>query len=57
MPEHRLPLDGAAFYDDRYVRTPEGWRIEHTGYRRTYEATQSMEDIDSYRLTIGNAYG
>ena len=56
MPEHRLVLEGAAFYEDRYVRTPEGWRIEHTGYHRTYEATMSMDDIPSYNLRIGKAY-
>lgn len=56
MPEHRLVLEGAAFYEDRYVRTPDGWRIEHTGYRRTYEATMSMDDLPSYNLTIGRAY-
>ena len=57
MPEHRLILEGAAFYEDRYVRTPDGWRILHTGYRRTYEATMSMDDLASYQLTIGKAYG
>lgn len=56
MPEHRLVLEGAAFYEDRYVRTSDGWRIEHTGYRRTYEATLSMDDVPSYRLKIGTAY-
>jgi hypothetical protein len=55
MPEHRLVLEGAAFYEDRYVRTPEGWRIAHTGYRRTYEATMSMDDMPSYVLRIGKA--
>jgi hypothetical protein len=56
MPEHRLVLEGAAFYEDRYARTTEGWRIEHTGYRRTYEATMSMDDLPSYNLRIGKAY-
>ncbi len=56
MPEHRLVLEGAAFYEDRYVRTAGGWRIEHTGYRRTYEATMSMDDLPGYRLKIGTAY-
>ena len=56
MPEHRLVLEGAAFYEDRYVRTGDGWRIEHTGYRRTYEATMSMDDLPSYELRIGKAY-
>lgn len=30
-------LQGAGYYDDRYVRTAEGWRIASTGYRRTFE--------------------
>jgi hypothetical protein len=55
MPDHRLVLEGAAFYEDRYVRTAAGWRIAHTGYRRTYEATTSMDELPSYRLTIGPA--
>jgi SnoaL-like domain len=57
MPEHRLILEGAAFYEDLYVRTSDGWRIAHTGYKRTYEATYSMDDMPSYQLTIGKAYG
>ena len=56
MPEHRLILEGAAFYEDRYVSTPDGWKILHTGYRRTYEATISMDDLPGYKLTIGDAY-
>jgi hypothetical protein len=57
MPEHRLVLEGAAFYEDRYVRTAGGWRVEHTGYRRTYEVTMSMDGLPGYRLGIGTAYG
>jgi hypothetical protein len=57
MPELRLILEGAAFYEDRYTRTEHGWRIEHTGYRRTYEATVSMDDLPSYLVRIGKAYG
>ena len=57
MPEHRLILEGAAFYEDRYVRTPGGWRIAHTGYRRTFEVTTSMDDLPSYKLTKGTAFG
>lgn len=50
--EHRMMLRGAAFYEDRYVRCEDGrWRIRHTGYRRTYEATLSLDDVPSYRLT------
>lgn len=32
-----LAIRGASYYDDRYVRTAGGWRIQHTGYRRLYE--------------------
>jgi SnoaL-like domain len=57
MPDLRLVLEGAAFYEDRYVRTSDGWRIVHTGYERTYETTMSMDDVPSYDLKIGKAYG
>ena len=56
VPELRFVLEGAAFYDDRYVRTAAGWRIEHTGYRRTYEATWSMDDVPSFTLRRGPAH-
>lgn len=56
VPEHSFVLEGAAFYDDRCVRTPEGWRIEHTGYRRTYEASWSSADVPSLRIKRGTAY-
>jgi hypothetical protein len=45
-------IHGAAFYEDRYTRGPDGqWRISHTGYQRTYEATMSTDDLKSFRLT------
>lgn len=47
---YRFALEGAAFYDDRYVRTPAGWRIAHTGYRRTFELTWSLDDTPSLRV-------
>jgi hypothetical protein len=37
------------------VRTGEGWRISHTGYRRTYEATWSMDAVAGYQLKLGDA--
>lgn len=30
-------LRGAGFYEDRYRLGTDGWRIVHTGYRRTFE--------------------
>ena len=32
-----IVIRGASTYEDRYVRTPEGWRIQHTGYKRLFE--------------------
>jgi ketosteroid isomerase-like protein len=32
-----IVIRGASLYEDRYVRTPEGWRIQHTGYKRLFE--------------------
>ena len=49
-------LEGAAFYTDRLVRTADGWRIAHTGYRRTYEVSMSTKDLPSWRLKRGTAY-
>jgi SnoaL-like domain len=50
--EHRVAIVGAAFYEDRYTRCDDGgWRIQHTGYERTYEATLSLDDLPSFRLT------
>ena len=46
----KFVLEGAAIYSDRYVRTAEGWRVAHTGYRRTYEATWSLDDVPSFKL-------
>lgn len=48
--EQRLLITGSAFYEDRYVHCPDGrWRIARTGYRRSYEAIQKLDD--SWRLT------
>jgi hypothetical protein len=50
--EHRMLLTGAAFYDDTYRRCDDGaWRISRTGYRRSYEAVQSLDDLPSWKLT------
>jgi hypothetical protein len=49
---YQTVIQGAAFYRDRYLRCPDGaWRIAHTGYQRTYEATLSLTDLPSFRLT------
>lgn len=51
---HQIVVKGAAFYEDRYRREADGsWRIEHTGYVRTYEAMMSLADLPSFRFIAG----
>jgi hypothetical protein len=38
--EQRFLLTGTGFYEDVYVRTPDGWRIASTRYDRGYELVQ-----------------
>lgn len=50
--EYRVVITGAAFYEDRYARCEDGqWRIAHTGYTRIYEASTSLDDVPSWKLT------
>ena len=54
--EHRVIIAGAAFYQDRYERGADGaWRIAHTGYVRTYEATVSLDDLPGFKLLAGTS--
>jgi len=46
-----ITIRGAAFYEDEYVRTPEGWKIRHTGYKRTYEEIQPRANVEGLKLT------
>ncbi|MGI9004888.1 MAG: nuclear transport factor 2 family protein [Streptosporangiaceae bacterium] len=49
---YKVVITGAAFYEDRYRRCGDGaWRISHTGYQRIYEASMSLDDLPSWRLT------
>jgi hypothetical protein len=52
--EFNFMLIGAGFYNDRYRRTPGGWKISATGYDRTYEATLSLEGLN-FKLKPGAA--
>ena len=51
VPEYDVAIEGAAFYRDRCVRTPDGWRVAHTGYQRTFEATYSFDDLPGLTVT------
>jgi bile-acid 7alpha-dehydratase len=39
--EHDLRLHGAAFYRDAYVKQAGEWKIQHTGYERTFEEIET----------------
>ena len=47
----KFVLEGAGFYSDRYTRTGDGWRMTHTGYRRTYEATYNLDYLPGLKVT------
>jgi len=51
VPDHNFMLFGAAFYRDRYRKTPDGWKICATGYERTYEVSQKLDG----KVTVGAA--
>ncbi len=51
MMDYGLRLRGAGFYSDEYVRTDDGWRIAHTGYKRTFEEVLPRSSIDGLKLT------
>lgn len=45
-------VQGAAFYEDRYARGEDGgWRIQHTGFTRTYEYVVVLGELPGFRLT------
>lgn len=50
VPAQQRGVREAAFYDDLYVRTAEGWRIRRTGYRYVFHEEWSRADTPSLRL-------
>jgi len=53
--EFDFMLIGAAFYHDEYRKTADGWKISATGYKRTYDATLSLKNLN-FKLMVGDAY-
>jgi len=49
--EWEFVLEGAAFYEDRYVRRDGAWRIAHTGYRRSFEYILPTSSLPGFRVT------
>ena len=56
VPAFDLAIEGAAFYEDQLVRTSEGWRFSHVGYRRTYESSWKMSSAPGWTFKVGSAY-
>lgn len=54
VPDYDMMIIGAAFYEDVYRNTTDGWRIAATGYQRTFEATCKLSAVD-FHLTRGPA--
>jgi hypothetical protein len=50
VPAFQFMLEGAAFYEDRYARTPDGWRVAYTSYRRTFEITYNLADLPGTKV-------
>ncbi len=46
-----LNIQGAAFYEDRYVKVDGEWKIAHTGYLRSYEEIFPRASISGLKLT------
>jgi SnoaL-like domain len=56
IPSADLEIGGTAFYEDRYTKTGEGWRIAHTGYMRVFEEhrTHSTLAVRSFSSRFGS---
>jgi hypothetical protein len=56
IPAADLEIGGTAFYEDRYAKTGEGWRIAHTGYMRVFEEhrTHSTLAVRSFSSRFGS---
>jgi hypothetical protein len=48
--QHGLTIHGGAFYRDEYVKPDGEWKIQHTGYTRTFEQMQPRADT-GWRIT------
>lgn len=44
----KVCTSGSAIYEDRYVKTPAGWKIRKTGYRRVWERVEPFDDGGSF---------
>ena len=49
--ERNTMLRGAAFYCDEYVKVDGQWKLQSTGYRRTFEEVMDRSETPSLRIT------
>lgn len=42
---NRTRLEGNGFYEDRYRKVDGDWKIQHTGYRRTFDLKQPLGEV------------
>lgn len=40
--KYKVITQGVALYEDRYVKTADGWRIQHSGYNRVWELVEEL---------------
>lgn len=53
-PERNEDTVGSSLYHDRYVRTAEGWKVQHSEYDRVYEIVKPIDsnaDIRAHLLS------
>jgi hypothetical protein len=48
--QHGITIHGADFYQDRYVKVGAEWKIQHTGYERTFEEMAPRKE-QGWRIT------
>jgi hypothetical protein len=51
LTDFALTIQGAAFYEDRYVKRDGEWKILHTGYKRSFEELVPRASIAGIKLT------
>jgi len=52
-PARKFYLQGAAFYEDEYVKVGGAWKIQKTGYTRTFEFIEPLDQRPGFTLTAG----
>jgi len=51
---HRMVIAGTGFCEECYERgADDRWRITRIGYLHSYEAMASLDDLPSFKITVG----